>query len=183
MILARSISWQTTTLPNGTTIAGSTLIADAFLEERHDDDSIITENPVENGSVTNDHKYDLPQELELTYVWSPGGPQNSARDPNYMNTIYALLLSLKSAAIFLTITTGKRLYKNVLIKTISETTDKNTENILQLRIVCRQLILAITQTVTLSNAAVQAFPQRTSSIVNQGSINLQPAPNFNTGTQ
>lgn len=39
----RMISWSTTTLPNGTVVQGGMIIPDASVEERHDDDSVITE--------------------------------------------------------------------------------------------------------------------------------------------
>ena len=72
---SRSISWDTVKLPSGATFQGGVLFPDTVLEERHDDESVITENPVENGSVTSDHAYDLPQELEISCVWSSGSKQ------------------------------------------------------------------------------------------------------------
>ena len=48
----RSISWDKTTLPNGAVVPQGVIFADAVLEERHDDETIISENQVEIGSVT-----------------------------------------------------------------------------------------------------------------------------------
>ena len=177
----RSISWATTTLTNGYTFQGGTIQADAVVEERHDDESVITENPVENGSVTNEHAYDLSQELELTYVWSAGSPQAQGQ-VSFLNSMYGKFLNLKQAKIFLAVVTGKRMYRNMLIKGISETTDKETENILMLRITLKQLLLADTQTLAISSAAQMTIPQKTMPTVNGGTVSLQPAPNFNPGT-
>jgi hypothetical protein len=177
----RMISWSTTTLPNGTVIQAGMIVPDASVEERHDDDSVITENPVENGSVVNDHAYDLPQEVDLTYAWSSSSPQANGNF-SFLNQMYAQLLTLKSAKVLLNIVTGKRQYQNALIKNLSETTDKDTENILLIRIGIRQLLLAVTQTVTIPPASQQAMPQKTMPTTNVGTVPLTPGTNFNSGT-
>ena len=176
----RSISWDQTTLPNGTVIPQGVIFADAVLEERHDDDSIITENPVEIGSVTNDHAYDLPQELELTYVFSPAS-HYAQDDPSFLNNVYDTFLTLKQAKVMLNIVTGKRSYENMLVKSLSVTTDKDTENVLMLRAALRQLLLTYTQTVTIgaTPATQQTLPEKTMPIINEGAVNLQSAQNFN----
>jgi DNA-binding CsgD family transcriptional regulator len=177
---ARSISWDQTTLQNGTVIPAGVIFPDAALEERHDDESVITENPVEAGSVTNDHMYDLQEELELTYVWSPSGPKQRS-DPSFLNSMYEQVLTLKQAKVLVTVVTGKRQYDNMAIQRISETTDRDTENILMLRIGLRQLLITFTQTVAVSQAAQQTMPQKTMPTQNGGAASLQPAPSFNTG--
>jgi hypothetical protein len=178
--VARMISWQTTTLSNGATIQAGTLIADSVIEERSDDESVITENSVENGSVINDHAYDLPQELELTYAWQPASksPSSAPRQPSFLNSMYQQALTLKQGKVLLSVVTGKRQYQNMLIKGLAQTTDRDTENILLLRITLRQIIMAVTQTVTFASAADQLSPQTTSPTTNIGTLQLQPAPNF-----
>jgi hypothetical protein len=175
---SRSISWDTTTLSNGTTIPGGVLFPDTVMEERHDDDSVITENPLEVGAVNNDHAFDLPRELEVTAVWN--AYKQAQGQLGFIQTIYQQLLKLKSAKIFLNVVTGKDSYQNLLLKSISETTDSSTENVLMVRLVFRQLILAITQTVTIAPAAQQAMPQKTMPTINNGNLNLAPGTNFNS---
>jgi hypothetical protein len=181
----RMISWSTTTLPNGTVIQAGMIVPDASVEERHDDDSVITENPVENGSVVNDHAYDTPQELELTYAWAAGSPQANGNF-SFLNQMYAMLLTLKQAKVLLNIVTGKRQYQNVLIKSLSETTDKDTENVLLIRIGIRQLLLAVTQTVLVPLASQQSIAMQkkgsTLPTIHMGTVNPVPGTNFNTGT-
>lgn len=177
---ARSISWHTTTLPNGTVFQGGVLFPDSVIEERHDDDSEITENPVEYGSVSNDHAFDRPQELEIDCVWDPS--RQSSGQAGFLKSTYRQVLNLKQAKILIIIVTGKRQYENMLIKHVSEITDKDTENVLRLRLTIQQLILALTQTVTISSAAQQALPQKTSPTINNGNVSLQSGANYNSTT-
>lgn len=183
---SRSIAWSQTTLPanadgSANVFPGGLIVADAVLEERHDDDSIITENPVESGSVTNDHAYDLPRELELTYAWAASSPKANG-DPSFLNNMYAQFLSLKQAKILCNIVTGKdATYQNMLIKSLSIMTDKDTENILMVRVAFRQLLLTFTQTISIAPASQQSMANKTSPTVNGGAASLQPAPNYTYG--
>jgi hypothetical protein len=142
------------------------------IEERSDDESVITENPVENGSVTNDHAYDLPQQLELTYAWAGGSPQANG-STSFLNTMYAQFLTLKQAKVLLFVMTGKRPYANMLIKGLAVTTDKDTENVLVIRVSLQQLLLTSTTVIP----TVQVPTSDATS--NIGSLSLQPAPNYN----
>lgn len=182
MSVVRSISWVATTLPDGTSIAAGVIIADAVVEERGDDETEITDKPVENGSVIQFNAFRLPSILELTYAFSPGGAQNKAHDPSYLTTIYQKFLSLDDGRVLLTVMTGKRQYQNMLIKSMSVTTDANTENILLIRLTLKALILTTTQTVNLSSSAQQGIPGKTASPVNNGTVPLGSGSNFNSGT-
>jgi hypothetical protein len=177
---SRSISWDTVTLPSGATFPGGVLIADTVMEERADDDSVITENPVEIGSVVNDHAFDTPQELELIYVWD--AVKQAGGQPGFLETTYQKVRDLKRAKIIVNCVTGKAQYQNLLIKGISNVTDRETENILVLRLTLKQLLLTLTQTVIISTAAQQSMPQKTMPTVNGGSVSLQPGQNYNSGT-
>lgn len=159
------------------------IFCDAVIEENHSDSSVITEHPVEVGSVIADHVYRMPSELSLTYVWSAGGQQNSAKDASFLKTMYQKFLTLKDNATLLQVVTGKRVYKNMVIRSIAERTDKATENILELHIDLREILLATTQTVQIPPAAQQANPQQTAAPLNQGQQQLQPGTNFNTTAQ
>ena len=176
---ARSISWDTATLPSGDTFQGGVLFPDTVMEERHDDDSVITDNPVEIGSVVNDHAYDLPQDLEVVAVWDPA--KQAKGQPGFLETLYQQVLSLKQAKILLNVVTGKRSYQNLLLKGISEITDKDSENVLMLRLTFKQLLLTFTQTVTISPASQQTLPQKTMPTINNGNLSLLPGTNYNTG--
>jgi hypothetical protein len=192
--VSRGILWAATTLQNGMVIAAGNLIPDTVIEERHQDELVITESPVETGSYTNDHAFDLPQELEVTYAWSvssgkPGTDGTNARATSlngvayssFLQDTYQMLLNLKQAKILIQVSTGKRDYQSMLIKGLSVNTDRETENILLARITFRQLLLAVTQTVTVTSANQQTMPSKTMPTVNAGSQSLGSAPNFNAG--
>ena len=178
--VVRSISWTAGTYPNGTSYPAGMLMADAVVEERADDEMVITENPVENGSVTTDHAYALPSQLELTYAFDPGGVQNTSKDPYYLRTVYTKLLGLELGRVLLSVVTGKRQYKNLLIKALSVTTERTTENVLMIRVNLQQLILTTTQTVSLSSSAQQSMPGKTAAPINRGNVSLGDGSSFKT---
>lgn len=93
---------------------------------------------------------------------------------NQVNAIYAKLRALQAAAVLFDIYTGKCVYKDMLFKSITETTDKNTENSLMLTIVCRQILLTSTRIVTLSqvNPDAQLLKEQTSPTQNLGNQQL-----------
>ena len=93
---------------------------------------------------------------------------------------YDSLLSAKKNRVLFSIYTGKRVYKNMLIKSLATTTDAKTENSLIIRIGCRQLLMAQTQTVTVPDSANMLNPQQNGSTVNNGAKYPLPSPNINT---
>jgi hypothetical protein len=174
----RGLIWSNTTLADGTTFPSGNLVPDTVIEERCDDELVMTENPVEDGSTTSDHAYDLPQDLEVTYAWQVGAV--SGRSIAFLDDTYTQLLNLKQAKIILTVATGKRAYYPMLIKGISVTNDRDTENILLARISLRELLLTTTQAGTVAPASQQSLPQKTMSTTNNGNVSALPAPNFNS---
>jgi hypothetical protein len=54
--------------------------------------------------------------------------------------VYAAFLDMQQKRELLSVTTGKRVYKNMLIKGIEVTTDKTTENVLSI-LTLREVIL------------------------------------------
>jgi hypothetical protein len=92
---------------------------------------------------------------------------------------YAFLLDLQKNRTLFTIYTGKRVYKNMLIKSLATTTDVKTENSAIIRIGCRQLLMAQTQTVTVPDSSNMANPQQNASTTNYGVKYPLPSPNIN----
>jgi hypothetical protein len=70
----------------------------------------------------------------------------------------------------LTIYTGKRVYRNMLIKSLATTTDAKTENSLIIRIGCKQILMAQTQTVTVPDSSNMTNPQQNGATVNMGTV-------------
>jgi len=167
---------------NGTVVSSAgvaTITADAVLEEHGDDQLVITEQPVEAGATISDHAYKLPARLELEYGWAGGSQQNTGNDPAFLKGLYQQLLGLQTSRTLCTVYTGKRIYTNMLIQGIALRTEKETENILLVRLAMQEILIATTQQVNLQIGTLQAVPDKTSPIVSQGGRTLQNAPNFN----
>jgi len=159
----------------------TTLIADAVIEEKHEDEMIITEHPVEVGSTIADHAYAMPAKLELTYSWAEGSPQNASKDLSFLKNLYQQFLGLQKSATLCTVNTGKRIYKNMLMRSVATTSDRENENSLTIVVLLQEILMATTQIVPLTTAAQQALPGQTAPVVNQGNVSLQQAPTFNPG--
>lgn len=153
-------------------LQSTTIIADAVVEENHDDEAVITEQPVEVGSVVTDHMYKLPAKLELIYAWSEGSPQNATKDISFLKNIYQQLLAFQVARLLCTVNTGKRIYQNMVVQRIIEKTDNQNENSLTVRLSMQEILFAETQIVPISSSASQAIPQKTAPVVNKGSMSL-----------
>lgn len=154
-------------------------VADAVLEERHEDTLVITEHPVEQGAVITDHAYKMPATLDATYVWSAGSHQNSTQDVTFLQTLYQQLLQLQANRTILQVFTSKRVYNNMLAEVFGVDTDKTTENALRVRVAFREIITVTTQLVQIPDQASMLFPQNTAPYQNLGLQQLAPAPNFN----
>lgn len=94
-------------------------------------------------------------------------------DPGQVKAVYESLIALQKSRVLFDLYTGKRSYKNMLIQSIQETTELNTENCLILTITCRQVIIAITQTVTVGgDTSVLASPEQNAAVTDEGSRSL-----------
>lgn len=154
-----------------------TITFDATIEERHEDQWVMTEHPVEVGSTVTDNIYKMPASLDITAVTSMGSTQNKTQDSSFLKTLYSNLLALGGA--LLPVQTGKRIYKNMAIRSLRVDTDKASENILSVQVSLQEILLATTTLVTATPSENQAMPQKTGSTINQGPVNTAPAPNFN----
>jgi len=95
---------------------------------------------------------------------------------------YQMLLGMQANRTLFTIYTAKRVYQNMLIKSLSATTDAKTENSLIIRIGCRQILMALTQTVTVPPSSVMANPAQNGATQNYGVKYALPSPNINTAS-
>lgn len=178
------------------------LVAQVTLEEVHDDEVEITEHPVEQGAAISDHAFKKPARLRIRCAWSnspstsglvdgvigglnstvtgvqslvTGNTTNSVRD------LYVKLLKLQSDRITFDVFTGKRNYRNMLVKALSVTTDKETENTLAVTASFQQVIIVQTQTLSVgAPSANQADASATQPVSNAGSKALVPSSTFNS---
>lgn len=158
----------------GRTIMG--LFADVTLEEKHNDELEITEHPTEVGAPIADHAYKLPSELSIKVGWSESaGRLNGMVGDTILSedlglvAIYEALQTLQNQRIKLIVSTGKRLYTNMLIKKLECTTDAETENVLMIDMTLRKIMIVNTSetTVLVDN---QATPEATAQVQDVGTV-------------
>lgn len=152
---------------SGRSIGG--IIPDVTIEENHLDTLTITDHPVEKGAPISDHSFRNPPEITMRVAWS-----NSRSIANSIVTgsilkgtidnvaeLYRQLLDLQKSQEPFDLVTGKRTYKNMLIKSLAATTDKDSENALVATVILRQVNLVQIKTAALAPADAHASPQDT----------------------
>lgn len=157
--------------------------AQVTIEESHTDELVITDHPIEQGANVTDHAYKRPAEVTVRCGWSNSGTQSIAQEVDsflsllegnglgaagYVQSIYAQLLTLQESRIPFDIVTGKRKYRNMLIRSISASTDEKSEHSLFVTVVCREIITVQTYIVLVPAREVQQFPQQTAQTENLG---------------
>ncbi|MBC17082.1 MAG: hypothetical protein CL942_08525 [Desulfovibrio sp.] len=123
------------------------LVMDVTVEENHNDDLEITDHPVENGANVTDHAFMQPPTVSITAGVSDSGG-TSTGDKRSVEA-YEKLLELQKKREPFDLITGKRVYKNMLIRSLSTTTDKETENALIFTAELREVIMATVQAVSI----------------------------------
>ncbi len=117
------------------------ITANVVVDESTNDTLTITKQPVQQGASITDHAYKEPTLFSSTIYFK----DNVAKS---LSKIYQDLLDLQVSRVPFDIVTPKRIYRNMLISTLSNTTDKNTENVLKIMISCQEVILVSVSTTT-----------------------------------
>jgi hypothetical protein len=153
-------------VPRNRSIGG--IVAEVTIDEQARDELTITEHPIEQGAPIADHAFKRPATITIRAGWSVGGSMDLSAETG----IYGLLLSWQAALMPMDVVTGKRSYKDMLIESISLTTDQASEFALMATLSCRQVILVSTQTTkttsTSSNPNNHSDPSSTTPILNRG---------------
>ena len=92
-----------------------------------------------------------------------------------VNDAYGKLLKLMQTRSLFSVITAKRLYQNMICKSLRTGTTWKTANVLTIEMDCQQVFLVKTS-VTALPADLQANPQNTASYQSNGSKGLVPAP-------
>jgi hypothetical protein len=121
------------------------------LTENTIDEIEITRQPVQTGAAITDHAFKKPVTFsaQILFQSSIGGslgftssaPVGQFGAGGSLPATYAKLLALQSSFMPFTVTTPKRTYNNMLLRTLGLTTDKKTENILAINIAFEEVIL------------------------------------------
>jgi len=151
-------------------IGGITM--DVTIEESHTDETEITDHPVEQGASVTDHAFLKPATVTIRAGASDAGKSSSSGDRPCVE-VYQRLLELRASREPFDLVTGKRVYKNMLIKSLGVTTDKDTENVLMVTAELRQVILAAVQTVAVPRSR-QRNGNVTGGVDQKGKQQLKP---------
>lgn len=178
-------------------------VAHVTVSERHTDELVLTDQPVEVGSQITDHAYRLPSEVEIECAWSNSPPSSNilgsfagaitgtiggisailtGNSLDQVKATYQNLLTLQRSRIPFDVYTGKRVYTSMLLRQLRVETDKETENVLRVTAVCREIIFAAVTTVSLAAPVdQQADPASTAPVGDKGTKQLSSGDNFNEG--
>ncbi|MDQ8996381.1 hypothetical protein RFH54_10560 [Acinetobacter soli] len=158
----------------GRTIMG--LFADVTIEEKHKDETEITEHPTEVGSPISDHAYKLPPEVTIKVGWSESAGRLNGMVGNSILSettglvaVYEALQQLQNSYVKLIVSTGKRLYTNMLIKSLGCTTDLQSENVLMIDITFKKIITVNTSE-TVMVVENQKNPSATAAVQDAGTV-------------
>lgn len=155
---------------------GIPIIAQVTVSEDADDDLIITEFPVEQGAVINDHAFKRPAELRCQLGWS------AAYVADYglisLQAVYERILELQAARVPFTVYTARRTYQNMLIASLRTHTDARMAFTFMADIAFKEVVLVNTSVIVIPGAIYNqsslADPQANTQNTNIGQ--LQPAP-------
>lgn len=104
------------------------------LNENTRDDLTVTKQPVQQGASITDHAYKEPTVFTTSILFRDNLTLS-------LSKIYDSLLVLQSSRIPFDIVTPKRIYHNMLITSLAQTTDKNTENCLAITASFQEIII------------------------------------------
>lgn len=130
------------------------------VNESTTDDLTITKQPVQQGASITDHAYKEPTSFSMTLFFSDNLFLS-------LSKVYQDLLDLQNSRIPFDVITPKRIYRDMLLASIKQTTDKTTENVLSLSLTFQQVILVSVTTTTVPKIR-QRLAQATTATQNAG---------------
>jgi hypothetical protein len=141
------------------------VVPDVVVNEIGNDELVITRFPVERGAAVSDHAWKQGAEIEMRCGWS----DSTHRRTGFVREVQALLLAIQIQREPITVTAGKRIYRNMLIQGITQVDDVDTEFSLRLSVVMKEVL--ITSSSAKGAKETQSLPQETSSLSNTGNPN------------
>lgn len=128
--------------------------------ETTNDTLTITKQPVQQGASIVDHAFKEPTVFTATLLFKDNLITS-------LSTIYQSLLDLQNSREPFDIVTPKRIYHSMLMATLSQVTDKATENTLAITLTCQQVIIVQVATVQLDPSKLK-FPGSNRATQNSG---------------
>lgn len=165
-------------------------VPSVVISEKHSDALEITEHPVEIGAPVSDHAFKRPAEVTMELGFAGGGSLIDGIDTTKIFNVdtglslgtspadvYKELLTLQESCVPFDVITGKRTYKNMLIRAIEVTTDKTSENVLMCVLTLREVIISETKKISAADKADMLMGVSTAPVQNTGTKTLVPVKN------
>jgi hypothetical protein len=151
------------------------ITAQVVVDEDGSDDLMITEHPVQQGSVIADHAFKRPCEVRIRMGWSDAWAFDNGA--NGVTWIYGEILRLQASRVPFSVYTGKRQYDNMLVASLRTHTDQKLEWTLMCDVEFREIILVGTASVTGASYAsgTLANPQANTPQLEAGESQPMPA--------
>lgn len=125
-----------------------TIDVNVVIQENTNDTLTITKQPVQQGASITDHAYKEPTTFSMQILFRDNISLS-------LSKLYQNLLDLQESRTPFDVITPKRIYHNMLIAVLTQTTDKNTENCLAINISFQEVIL-----VSVTTAIVPRIKQK-----------------------
>ncbi len=171
------------------------LRVDTSIEEVHESELELTENPVEAGSDITDHSFMRPKRVRLRCGWSNSSLQalgavisgffsggTMASGVSYVDSVFLQLHQIQTSRQLISLTTGLVNYQNMLIRSVRATRDKRTSQALMVEAVCQEAILVHTEASVVPALANQANPANTAAVARLGTQSAAPAAPAQAGS-
>lgn len=133
---------------------------DVIISESTNDTLTVTKQPVQQGASITDHAYKEPTVINMTMNFRDNIGVS-------LSKVYQNLLDLQSSRVPFTVVTPKRIYNSMLMTSLGQTTERNTENCLAIVISCQEVILVPVTTTTVPRSR-QKNPGKTGATQNAG---------------
>ena len=140
--------------------------ATVTIEEIANDDLEITQHPVQQGAAITDHAYMKPATVMVKFMY------DDSEAP--LAETYEKLRQLQASREPFDVVTGKRSYKNMLLKSLGQTNDANTENILSISAELQETFIVQVETTAVPPRKRQANPGKTGATENVGQKSAKP---------
>lgn len=141
------------------------VIPDCVLEEVEVSPAHITTHPCELGSEISDHMILAPKQVTMRVAWSDCTHQTDG----FIFLVYKTLVALQALRQPFNVSTGKKLYRNMVFESLVVTTDETSEFILSCICGLKEVII----TSTSGGGGSQADAAQTGPMLNGGLIQPQ----------
>jgi hypothetical protein len=142
------------------------IIPDVTVENVYEDRLQITQHPVEGGATVSDHAFLQPKVIDLKVGWADGkaGYVGASRDA------YEAVLALQAEREPFDVSTGKRLYSNMLVAGVTVADDVKAKYTVLASVRCQEVRIVGANQAQISD---QSIPSKTFGQLNVGQVQAQ----------